>query len=201
MCNFYRAMLLGSFLILVSPGLLASSVKSVAVEEVAVNSGLIFEGRVIGARVEKAPGSKAIHTIVTFEVMDLVKGDSGPSTVELSFLGGNMGDISMQVTEMSYPAVGEHGIYFVENPAGRQVHPLYGWDQGHFIVQHDRQLQQAVVKTRRGSLVYGIEKDRPQVIQKLSDGVAQGVQTSPVLIGSSPMTPAEFKAEIRRIVQ
>ena len=110
----------------------ASSVKSVSVAEVANNSALIFEGRVSASRVVQQPGSKAIHTLIRFEVLDVLNGEYAEPSIELSFLGGSMGVVTMRVTDLNRPRVGDRGIYFVENPARSQVNPFYGWDQGHY---------------------------------------------------------------------
>ncbi len=54
-----------------------------------------------------------------------------------------MDDTGLHVSSMVYPAVGEHGIYFIENPDKQLINPLVGWGQGHFLVKKD---------------IYGIER-------------------------------------------
>jgi len=36
---------------------------------------------------------------------------------------------------MRPPQPGETGVYFVESLVRRQIHPLLGWTQGHFLVE------------------------------------------------------------------
>ena len=180
--------------------LYASSVKSVSVSEVANNSALIFEGRVSGSRVVQQPGSRAIHTLIRFEVLDVLKGELADSTIELSFLGGSMGDITMRVTDLNRPRVGDRGIYFVENPARSQVNPFYGWDQGHYKFKYQPDLGQMAVVTQSGKAIYGVESMPASGVSALSHGVARGVSTS-ANAADQPLTPAQFKQQIRGMLQ
>lgn len=178
----------------------ASSIKSVSVSEVANNSALIFEGRVTASRVEQRPGSRAIHTWITFEVLDVLKGEYAQPSIELSFLGGSLGEISMHVTDLHRPVLGERGIYFVENPARSQVNPFYGWDQGHYKLKYQPGLGQMAVMTQTGKAIYGLENRPTAGISALSRGIAQGVKLSTGTAGR-PLTPAEFKQEIRGMLR
>lgn len=178
----------------------ASSVKSVSVSEVANNSALIFEGRVSASRVVQQPGSKAIHTLIRFEVLDVLKGEYAEPSIELSFLGGSMGDVTMRVTDLNRPRVGDRGIYFVENPARSQVNPFYGWDQGHYKLKYQPDLGQMSVVTHSGKAIYGIESKAASGISALSHGVARGVSTS-TNAADRPLTPAQFKQQIRGMLQ
>lgn len=180
--------------------LYASSVKSVSVSEAANNSALIFEGRVSASRVIQQPGSKAIHTLIRFEVLDVLKGEHADPSIELSFLGGSMGDVTMHVTDLNRPRVGDRGIYFVENPARSQVSPFYGWDQGHYKLKYQPDLGQMSVLTQSGKTIYGIESMPAGRVSALSHGVARGVSISADAAGR-PLTPAQFKQQIRGMLQ
>ena len=178
----------------------ASSIKLVSVSEVANNSALIFEGRVSASRVVQRPGSKAVHTLITFEVLDVLKGEYDQSSIELSFLGGSVGEFTMHVTDLHRPAPGERGIYFVENPARSQVNPLYGWDQGHFKLEFQPGLGQMTVLTQTGKTVYGLENAPGDGGSALSHGVARGVHTT-AAAAERPLTPTEFKQQIRGMLR
>ena len=180
--------------------LYASSIKSISVSEVANNSALIFEGRVTASRVVQQPGSRAIHTLITFEVLDVLKGEYADPGIELSFLGGSMGEVTMHVTDLNRPKVGERGIYFVENPTRSQVNPFYGWDQGHYKLKYQPDLGQMSVVTQGGKAIYHVESKAATGVSALSHGVARGISTS-ADAADKPLTPAEFKQQIMGILQ
>lgn len=112
----------------------ASTVIRADLPQVAQKSQLVFEGQVISQQVRYAANGDPF-TYFTFQILDVIKGSYTASTIELAYMGGMNanGDI-LQVTDMQMPAVGEHGIYFVESLTRQQVHPLYGWQQGHYLV-------------------------------------------------------------------
>lgn len=180
--------------------LYASSIKSVSVSEVANSSALIFEGRVTASRVVQQPGSRAIHTLITFEVLDVLKGDYAEPNIELSFLGGSKGEITMHVTELNRPGVGDRGIYFVENPNRSQVNPFYGWDQGHYKLKYQPDLGQMAVVTHSGKAIYGVDDKVVAGVSALSHGVAQGVKLS-ATADDKPLTPAQFKQQVRGMLR
>ena len=114
----------------------ATSVRQVTMDEMLQFCEFVFEGKVLGLEA-KENNQKRIHTYVIFEIQDIIKGDYSSDTITLSFLGGTIGDVTMAVSDMKFPKEGERGIYFVESLDRLQVHPLYGWSQGHFIVKTD----------------------------------------------------------------
>ena len=85
-----------------------------------------------------------IETTVTFRVDAVVK---GPYTRErsLSFLGGRIGDMRLDVSDQVQFARGDRDVLFV-NPADGEVSPLVGFNHGRFriaagdvILSHDGQ--------------------------------------------------------------
>ncbi len=114
----------------------ASSVLHVSVDEMVSQCQLVFEGHVLASEARLKDNGQ-IHTLVTFEITEIIKGEYPDHTITLSFLGGTVGDISMGVSDMEFPQDGERGIYFVESVDREQVHPFYGWSQGHFLVETD----------------------------------------------------------------
>ena len=114
----------------------AASVRHVTLDEMLQQCQFVFEGKVLALEAREN-SQKRIHTYVTFEILDVIKGEYPGDTLTLSFLGGTVGDVTMGVSDMKVPQVGERGIYFVESLERSQVHPLYGWSQGHFLVQPD----------------------------------------------------------------
>lgn len=162
----------------------ASSVKEVTMEEMLNTCQLVFEGNVISIEAQQKY-SKRIHTFVTYKIQEIIKGDYPDDTITLSFLGGTVGDVSMVVSDMQFPKVGEHGIYFVESLDRPQVHPLLGWSQGHFIIEADETGVDRIMTSRKQPIA-GLEigKSRKQTISKksrlqgLSNGVAKGITFS-----------------------
>ena len=116
----------------------ASTVIQVSLQEMVDTSEFVFEGRVIRLEAVRPDGSNNIFTRVTFAVSDVLKGDYEASTVSLYFMGGTIGPLTLSISDMQIPKNGERGIYFVESIENRQVHPLYGWDQGRFLILNDR---------------------------------------------------------------
>ena len=66
--------------------------------------------------------------------------------------------MTMHISDMLLPERGEHGIYFIESLEKMQVHPLYGWSQGHFIVGYDAAGSE-IVMTNKRLPVKGLKSD------------------------------------------
>ena len=155
----------------------ASSVKEVTMAEMLQVCQFVFEGKVISSESEEN-SRKRIHTFVTFEIQEIIKGDHPVDSITLSFLGGTVGDVTMMVSDMNFPEIGEHGIYFVESIKRSQVNPLYGWSQGHFLVETDDSGTEMVL-TRNRQPVIEVKSDTQmtstQIPTGLSTGVARGL--------------------------
>jgi hypothetical protein len=101
---------------------------------------------------------------------------------------------------MQIPKMGEHGIYFVEDTKKPMVNPLRGWDQGHFLVQYDRQSRRQQITTLNGKPVFDVNTRNIQSsVLRMSHGVARGVITSPQTAQDLPLAPAQFKDKIREM--
>jgi len=112
-------------------------------------ASLIFEGTVISVETYEASDGRRFWTRVEFRVLDGIKGARGRSRITLEFLGGTHDGLTMSVAGMSYPKVGERGIYFVEREDAGLANPLLGWHQGEFLVAPDA-TGTARVTTRSG---------------------------------------------------
>ena len=42
--------------------------------------------------------------------------------------------MTLSVTGLHMPEIRESGVYFVESLTQELVHPLYGWNQGHYVI-------------------------------------------------------------------
>jgi len=191
-------------LALVAAPVAATSVLQFSVDELADHADLVIEGRVVSAesRIE-TPGGK-IATYVRIAVLDRIKGPDVGAELELRFVGGTVGDYTLEIADMLMPVVGETGIYFVESLRERQVNPLVGWSQGHFTEQVDPQNGRRGVYTPAGRAVSGISAGAAGAQQRQvvpGTGTALGVVVEEGLTPSRPaMSVADFKAEIRRRV-
>ena len=96
----------------------------------------IFVGEAIGQRAiwVSTPQGRAIRTLVTFKVEDVWKGAAGPVT-QLEFLGGTIGETTMEVIGMPTFSVGQRSVLFVA--ASRQVSPLVGFMHGRLRIERD----------------------------------------------------------------
>ena len=183
-------------------GLCASTVIQVSFQEMATTSEFIFEGTVTGQEAIRPEGSKNIFTKVTFAVSDVLKGGNDASTVSLYFMGGTIGSLTLSISDMQIPKNGERGIYFVESIAKRQVHPLYGWNQGRFLILNDRD-GNPHIHTAKGKPIRSVEKIATPSVAALLDGAtaaALGVEVaSEPTSGGSGLTPDAFKQRTRDI--
>jgi len=182
----------------------ATSVREVSMDEMLQQSQFVFEGTV--AAIEARENSqKRIHTYVTFEITDIIKGEYRSNIITLRFLGGTVDDATMVVSDMRLPQKGEHGIYFVESLERFQVNPLYGWSQGHFIVERDGAGSQRVMTNRKLPVtgVMGYMPDEQMTpgkerVQALSKGVLRDLVVAQEKEDNKAMTVDEFKSVLHK---
>ena len=84
-------------------------------EEMTDRADLVFAGKVLSSRSEwRSVGTKrVIFTLVEYETQDVLKGH-GIKSVTLQFLGGTVGEVTMEVSGVTKFTVGERVILFVE---------------------------------------------------------------------------------------
>ncbi len=133
---FFGTVLLTFALMLAGPAN-TSVVLSANFEEVVRNAAVVFEGRVISKETRRSARDGRFYTYYTFEILDVIKGSYTGSHVELGFAGGTLNGLTLSVSGMHMPQVGERGVYFVESLTQELVHPFYGWHQGHYLVVTD----------------------------------------------------------------
>jgi hypothetical protein len=173
----------------------ATSVIEVTLEELLQNSAVVFEGQVSKVQVREN-GNRAIQTLVTFEIIDVIKGDVQGGKITLGFMGGELAGKRLSVSSMQVPALHEHGIYFVESPVRSQVHPLYGWSQGHLLLEQDDDGTDRVF-TRSGRPVRGVVHTPGGRPGKLSNGVARGLLLGDSGDDAAALDNRDFKALLR----
>jgi hypothetical protein len=189
-------MMLLSLLLSISGPASSSSVLQTSFDDLCLGADLIVQGRVIAVDARADTATPFIWTDVTVEAIEVIHGKLDAGHITLSFLGGSAGGRRLQVANMVVPQIGEQGIYFVEARARRQVHPLLGWQQGHFRVESGPDGMERVIAAGR-RVVSGISPSMLPKQRGLSTGIAAGVQ----VLGAGEdaagaMRPTEFKAAI-----
>lgn len=187
-----------ALLILVPATSSASSVIQVTFNDLVLSSELIFEGRVVDKRAEMSAGG-TIHTYVTFRIQDVIKGSHSDSQIVLRYQGGTVGALTLEVSDLVVPGIGETGIYFVESTTRPLVHPLYGWDQGHFVVMTAGTDRTERVFSRNLKPVAGIQQTDGKA-SGLSNGIASGLQVAEPDRRNEAMSVSTFRQKVREIV-
>ena len=117
----------------------SSVVLRVSFDQVVQGSELIFEGQVVSKEPRPSPINGKPFTYFTIQIIDVIKGSYMSPTIEIGFMGGQLGEFTLKVSDMRMPELGERGVYFVESLTEQQVHPFFGWHQGHYLVIPDQQ--------------------------------------------------------------
>ena len=123
-------------------------------------AGTIFVGEVMDQRAYwiSTPQGRAIRTQVVFKVEDVWKGSAGAVT-QLDFLGGTIGETTMEVVGMPTFRVGQRNVLFVA--AERAISPLVGFMHGRMRVERDH-LGVDRVRTNDGRSLGSINEVGPQ---------------------------------------
>jgi len=209
MAEFYSKAGRGGFLIVfhvliftfLSAPARGTTVLELGLDEMLGTAEFVFEGEVIDVLARES-ASGDIHTYVTFRIEEIIKGRYLKNTIELRFLGGEVGDLKLKVSEMHLPAMGEKGIYFVESLGRYQVNPLLGWSQGHILVVSDENGVERVMSRDRRPII-AVEsgvgmQGRALRLRSLSKGVARGLIVGQRGKISGGLSVKEFKAELHR---
>ncbi len=185
-------------LLLCLPGLVASSVRATSIVEMIAGSELVFEGRALSSRAQSDPeNDRLIYTFVRFEVSEVLKGSWSEPTIELRFLGGRIDERRLQVSDMTMPATGERGVYFVESLAQRLIHPLFGWAQGHLRIVEDSQGQKRVYASDLQPIV---SVRNVAAATGLSRGIAEGLTPGSSEEPAEALRLEDFKQQLRRMI-
>lgn len=189
--------------------LYAATVLHVDLEYLLDEAALIFEGEVIASQAQWNDDNSRITTFITFQVDDTIKGNAGDRSLTLGFAGGTVDDTTLRISGMVYPAVGEKGIYFFEDPSKSMLNPLLGWGQGHFRLRADSAGEERVL-TEDDAPVMGVDETtdagstvaRGIVSEPFSQGVAKGILTGGRDQSlSAAMDKEQFKESLRTRLQ
>lgn len=136
---------------------MGSVVPVMTFEQVVTQAQLIFVGTVVRTESEwrTTPEGRAIVTVVTFRVERLHKGAS-QGEISLEFLGGRVGDVSLEVSGVPRFNVGQEDVICAVT-AGPQVSPIAGFNQGRFRINRDVTTGRRYVTTHDGLVITGVQ--------------------------------------------
>ena len=185
----------------------ATTILGMDIDQLTEGAEFIFEGEVILSETRQDNRSGIISTYITFNVVDVMKGDYAAASIELKFMGGAFNGRIVQVSGLKIPQLGEQGIYFVESTSRDLVNPLLGWSQGHFIIVDDdgeRRIstadQKPVIEVRSVSGIPAAIKKPQALIQGGGDAAAGVTTESSLILIQRALSVDEFKARIQDLI-
>jgi hypothetical protein len=151
-------------------------------ESLVSSAKTIFVGEVMDVRAvwTPTPQGRAIKTYVTFRVEDVWKGSVGAVT-QLEFLGGTIGETTMEVVGMPVFREGQRSVLFV-SPEARAVSPLVGFWHGRMRVEKDPN---------------GIDRVRTSDGRSLGNPSEVGVNRPSYMQSVTPMRLSELASAVR----
>lgn len=175
-----------------------SAAEKVHMDRMLTGSTLVLQGTIVSQRVDQGNNNQ-VNTILTLNITDIIKGSWEQDTIDISFLGGSLNGLTLQVGGQHIPELGQEGVFFIENPLRKQVNPLYGWEQGLFVVETDPSSGEKVVQTASKQAITDIKFLPTPASQTLniSTGVASGVQIQQASELKTPYTLNQFKSALR----
>src|SRR5436190_21682517 len=111
----------------------ATTVQRLSIEDLARKADSIVQGTVRSSRTQWSANGKIILTTYTIDVEEAIKGKPGRS-IELTTVGGQVGEITLHVAGMPAFRTGERAIVFVER--SRSYSTISGLGQGKFPVSN-----------------------------------------------------------------
>ena len=171
---------------------LATTVVPPTFAEMADRADLVFVGKAVGSHSEwRSVGtSRVIFTLVEFEAQEVLKGTAG-KTVTLQFLGGTVGDATLEVAGVPRFNAGDRVLLFVEGN-GVQFCPLVGVYHGQFGVRKDETSGRDIVVMHNGKLL----RDVAEI------GTGEGAEFATIRTkvsippNAAPMSLDDFKSKI-----
>jgi hypothetical protein len=155
-------------------------------ETLVSSANTIFVGEAIDVRSEwiTTRQGRAIVTRVTFKVEDVWKGAAG-SVTQLEFMGGTVGEMTMEVVGMPEFHHGQRSVLFVSGQA-KSVSPLVGFFHGRMRVEKDP---------------YGVDRVRTYDGRSLGNPTEVGANKANYMTSVTPMRLADLETAVRGRVQ
>ena len=120
-------------LLLISIASLATTVERLTLDDMVKKAHAIVHGKVRSSRAHWSADGKLILTTTTIEVQETIKGQP-VKTIELTTVGGQIGDLTMFASGMPAFETGEDAVVFVENTGAFKT--VVGLSQGKFSVKN-----------------------------------------------------------------
>jgi hypothetical protein len=172
---------------------MATTVIPPTFEEMADRADLVFVGKAVASRSEwrTVGGDRVIFTLVEFEAQEVLKGNAAKQVI-LQFLGGTIGEMTLDVSGVPRFKSGDRVILFVEKN-GIQFSPLVGVFHGKFGLRKDQ-------KTGHDTMV--MHDGKP--LRDLAEiGTGEGAEFGPnrskpaIAADREPMSAEDFKTKVR----
>jgi hypothetical protein len=193
-----RILALALALAFACPPLRATSVTPPSFSALTARAETIVRAAVLSTHselVERA-GSRAIFTYVTFRVDEVLKGSLPPAsastaagTLTLEFLGGTVGELSMDVVGIPTFTPGQSDILFIEKN-GAQICPLVAMMFGRYHVQRDAATGTDYVTRDNGTPLTSLD-------QIGLPFASSAVEARLAALRGAPLTASAFAALIR----
>lgn len=151
-------------------------------ESLVSGANTIFVGQAIDIRSQwiATRQGRAIVTRVTFKVEDVWKGAAGAIT-QLEFLGGTVGDVTMDVAGMPEFRDGQRSVLFVSGEV-KSVSPLVGFYHGRLRIDTD---------------VNGVDRVRTYDGRSLASPNDVGAGKASGVASGAPMRLTDLEAAVR----
>ena len=171
----------------------ATTVESPGFSKLVARASSVFRGDVVGIRSELVTrgAERAIFTHVTFRVAEVIRGEPLQAEVTLEFLGGTVGDLSMEVAGMPTFEPGAREILFVER-AGPQICPLVAMAYGRYRVLRDATGADYIARDN-GAPLSRLE----DVSLPLTSPAIAVLTARQTLSQARPLSPADFSTAVR----
>lgn len=155
----------------------------------------VFRGEVVGITADliSREGQRAIFTRVTFRVLEAIKGRPEP-LVTLEFLGGTVGELTLEVTGMPRFQAGKQEIVFVAG-GGPAISPLVAMAFGRYRIERDATGGEYVARDNGQPLRSVDEVGQPFLSPALQIVQARAADAA----GPRPLSPGEFAGQVRRV--
>ena len=140
-----RPLALAALAVLSSALATATTVVQPTFQQLVSHAETVFEGVVLDVQsaLTADAGGRRISTSVTFQVVKVLKGDPSPVTV-LTFLGGSVGNETLNVDGVPKFVVGDRDVLFV-NAHAQLVSPLVALMHGRFRIVKEPRTSRDVV--------------------------------------------------------
>jgi hypothetical protein len=177
-----------------APALHATSVVPPSFPELVEKADAIYRGRVTAIEARKVDRPDGNGTVIkTFVTVAVDKALKGPaqSEVTLQFLGGTVGDETLNVSGMPKFNVGDREFVFVQKN-GQQFCPLVAMMHGRYrILRDEAEGRDIVARDSRAPLT-----DLAEIAQPMSELPAQIRAGTAARTSAAALSPAAFEAGI-----